>query len=104
MRHLKRKNFIYMLNINKIKNMVLSVIENKKIFLTKKNSKILISYFNKVLNSYNKKGGKRKNFLKYIIKKYSFVKKIKKKDNYLKRKLVDLRRGDMAKIYLVELI
>ncbi|MGX7589529.1 hypothetical protein [Candidatus Vidania fulgoroideorum] len=104
MRHLKRKNFVYFLNNNKIKNIVLSIFLKKRVFLTKKISKIVFSYFNKLCTSYKKKSGKKKFFLNFIMKKKKIKKNFFNKTNFLRRKLIKIRKGDMAKIYLIEII
>ncbi|MGX7582586.1 hypothetical protein [Candidatus Vidania fulgoroideorum] len=106
MRHLKKKFFVYFKNKNKIKNIILSLIKFKKVLLTKKISKIVFSYLNKLLNSYFKKNGKKKKFINKIIKKYPYIKNIlfKKKSNYLKKNIYCLRKGDLSKMYVLELI
>ncbi|MGX7577367.1 hypothetical protein [Candidatus Vidania fulgoroideorum] len=106
MRHLKKKNYMYFKNKTKIKNLTLSLLLKNKIVLTKKISKILYIYVNKLLCSYYKKAGKRKNYINFLIKTHPCIKQIFifKKTNYLRRKILKLRTGDMAKLYLLEII
>ncbi|WP_458659105.1 hypothetical protein [Candidatus Vidania fulgoroideorum] len=98
MRHRKLKNRISFKKKQKIKNLMHCILINRKIITTKKMAKIIFNSINNLIFS-SPKGQMANFFDKMVRNKYINKYKI----SYISKKPLGVRKGDMAKIFLLEL-